>query len=193
MDNDIPVRTSPLTLEAVVSLLDEAHDEKVRAIWAVLEREFGLQAIYSAPYPHFSYHGAKDFDDAQVEVLLERVAREYPPFKVYTAGLGLFLRPKPVLYLPVVRSAAVSRVHRALWPALNTIATEPNEHYQPDYWLPHISLTHGDLRSEMLPGVVRLLGEFDLRWEIEVNTLALVYTAGVDQGLKLDVSFSGAG
>ena len=174
-------------IEAVVSLLDLKHDEKVRDIWAALEREFGLRSIYSAPFPHFSYHGANDFDDEGVHALLERVAQEGHPFHVRTAGLGIFPGPKPIVYIPVARSPKLVHYHCRLYSALCDLATKPNPLYHPERWLPHITLAHGDLTAEMLPDVVRFLNEDTFAWTMAVDNFSLVYTEGVDQGLSFRI------
>jgi 2'-5' RNA ligase len=175
------------SIEAVVSFLDEAHDEKVRGLWARLEENFGLQGIYSAPFPHFSYHGAKAYDKECVENLLECVSKDSAPFVVRSTGLGLFHGEKPVLFIPVVRSAQVDGYHQKFWLELADTATKPNPHYQPDRWLPHITLAYGDLTEEVLPEVIRFLSEQNFNWEIPIDNLALVYAAGQDQGVKCRV------
>ena len=174
-------------VEAVVSLLDAKHDEKVREIWAALEREFGLRSIYGAPFPHFSYHGANDFDDAAVQSLLERVASESHPFHVRTTGLGIFPGPKPVLYIPVVRSPRLVQYHCSLFSDLCELAVKPNPHYHPERWMPHITLAQGDLTPELLPEVVRFLGQQTFNWTVTVDNFSLVYTEGIDQGLSFRV------
>ena len=174
-------------IEAVVSLLDVKHDEKVREVWAALEREFGLRTIYSAPYPHFSYHGANDFNDERVRHLLEQVASEGSPFHVRTVGLGVFPGPKPVLYLLVVRGPKLVHYHSRFYPVLTELAKKPNPYYHPERWVPHISLAHGDLTPELLPDVMRFLGEETFNWTITIDNFALVYTEGVDQGLSFRI------
>ena len=174
-------------IEAVVSLLDVKHDEQVREVWAGLEREFGLCSIYSAPFPHFSYHGANDFDDERVRSLLERVAAQGQPFHIRTAGLGIFPGPKPILYIPVVRSPQLVHYHCTLFGDLSDLAKKPNPLYHPERWLPHITLAHGDLTPELLPEVVSFLNQWTFNWTVTIDNFSLVYTEGVDQGLSFRV------
>lgn len=183
-------RVSPPELEAVVSLLDEKHDAQVRQVWAELERHFGLQGIYGAPYPHFSYHSAQDYPDDEVEALLKQVAAETQPFKVRSAGLGVFSGPKPIVYVPIVRNPALEACHKALYGPLAKLGTNENTHYHPDSWLPHVTLAYGDLDPKVLPEVMKFLGERSFNWEIMVQNLALVYTRGQDQGIARQVDFA---
>ncbi|HEX7021374.1 MAG TPA: 2'-5' RNA ligase family protein [Trueperaceae bacterium] len=180
-----------LGLEAVVSLLDEEHDAKVRALWAELEREFGLQGIYGAPYPHISYHGAREYPDAQVKSLLEKLAPKVSPFCIRTAGLGIFTGERPVLYVPVNRNRQLATYFEMLFPSLTALARNENRHYRAERWMPHITLAYGDLTHDVLPDVIRYLSERTYSWEIRIDNSALVYINEQEQGLKFRVPFAG--
>ena len=91
-ENTVP-NSKPVSVEAVVSLLDDEHDARVRGLWKSLEERFGLQGIYSTPYPHFSYHSAERYDSVQAEMFLKREAASLEPFQVGgQRGWGLFPR-----------------------------------------------------------------------------------------------------
>ena len=180
-------------LEAVVSFLDATHDARVRELWAELETRFGLRGIYSAPFPHLSYHGARNFDDEKVEVLLAQTAAGLEPLTVRTAGLGLFTGEKPVLYLPVVKTPALMTLHSKLLDALSPLATGENPHYLPERWTPHITLAYGDLTHARVGSVLQRLSERSFDWELTLDNLALVYTEGQDQGVAFRAEFGGAG
>ncbi|MDZ7705198.1 MAG: 2'-5' RNA ligase family protein [Trueperaceae bacterium] len=176
-------------IEAVISFLDDEHDERVRTLWAALEDNFGLQGIYGTPFPHFSYHGAEGYEQTYVRRLLEQVAHETEPFVVHTSGFGVFTGPAPVLYLPVVRAPALATCHQALWAGLSSLAENPNVYYHPTYWVPHITLAYSDLTYELLPQVIRFLSEQDTNWDLEVANLSLAYVEGPDQGIRFTLPF----
>jgi 2'-5' RNA ligase len=105
-------------MHGVVSLLDSTHYEQVERLWAELEARFGVRGVYMTPYPHVSYHVAAAYDLARLEPILRALAGETAPFRVRTAGLGVFTGAQPVLYLPVVRTVPLSHLHARLWEAL---------------------------------------------------------------------------
>ncbi len=174
---------SSVSLQAVVSLLDKVHDRQVRELWALLEHNFGLTGIYAEPYPHISYHIAQGYDEG-LEQMLKHFASTKTTFRVRTSGLGIFSGEKPILYLPVIRSSSLNHFHQQLWSKLAKLAKEPNIYYQPSRWLPHITLAHGDLSHELLPKLMNFLSKQTFDWEINIDNLALVYTAAQDQGLQ---------
>ncbi len=106
---------------AVVSLLDDQHDRPVRDLWDELKRDFGVRRVTAiVPYPHVTYQGAEDYDLNRLDTALRGVAAATAPFTISTTGLDIFTGPQPVLYLAVVRSAALTTVHTALWDAFGT-------------------------------------------------------------------------
>ena len=171
------------SIQAVVSLLDDDTSKRVSNIWAELESEFGLQKIYAAPFPHFSYHVSERYDD-DIEERLARIAANTAPYSVRISGLGVFAAPRPIIYLSLVRSTLLSQCHQALWSDLSEHAYSTNLHYHPEAWVPHITLAQGDLTKEQMPDVLRYLSQMTFDWVIEVNNLALVFAEGLEQGIK---------
>ena len=180
-------------MHGVVSLLDDEHYALVENIWAELERDFGVRGIYVTPFPHFSYQVAEGYDVESVEAVLRETASETAPFKISTAGLGIFNVTHPVLYIPVVRSPALSAFHARLWRSILRVADSPaTRFYQPELWVPHITLAHGDLDYLQLSAIVRAFSERQFHWEINVNNLSMIYDTGTEQGLRCRFNFNGA-
>ncbi len=170
---------------AVVSLLDEKHYRLVEQIWDDLRLRCGVHGIYATPFPHFSYHVAPGYDMKRLETLLRRTARSVEPFRVRTAGLGIFAGPSPVVHIPVVRDPALTRLQQKLWPRIDRMAAHSLAYYHPDQWVPHITLGHGDLGPSNLAGVVEHLGAGTYSWEILIDNLAVISSTGTLDGLHM--------
>ncbi|HWI60259.1 MAG TPA: 2'-5' RNA ligase family protein [Symbiobacteriaceae bacterium] len=174
-------------LYAVVSLLDAPSYGLVEQLWSELRQRCGIAGIYKTPFPHFSYHVAAEYDMNRLESRLRTLARRMAPFRVCTSGLGIFTGASPVVYVPVVRSPQLCRVHQQLWPALGKLSAGALDYYAPERWLPHITLGHGDISPETLPDVVRELARRDFHWTIEVDNFAVISSSGTAEGLHLRV------
>src|SRR5712691_6731205 len=171
-------------MHGIVSLLDSKQNQLVEEIWAELEREFSVQGVYITPYPHFSYHVAQAYDIDKIEPVLQRITSNITTFNVKTGGLGVFTGTSPVLYIPVVRSLELTQLHEELWQEISPVSSGVQEYYNPDQWMPHITIGFGDISKDKLSQMISLLAERDFNWEITVNNIALIYDTGTKQEMK---------
>jgi 2'-5' RNA ligase len=148
-----------------------------------LARNFNVRSKATTPYPHFSYQVAESYDLDALEPVLRRFAENSGGFRVRTTGLGLFTGPKPVLYVPVVRSTALTRFQRELWPELAKVAQGVSDYYHPENWIPHITLAMNNLDGDNLPEITRWLSHRDFNWEIDITNLALIHDTDTSQEL----------
>jgi hypothetical protein len=179
-------------MEGLVTLLDPEHDALVRGLWQELEEALGLRGVWLTPFPHFSYQVAKSYDPPRLEASARALAATADPFEVGVAGLALFTGPAPVLYLPVVRTAALSAWHQRVWEACLPAAREPLVYYHPDNWMPHITIGFGDLDADRAAKAVRLLAGRAFDWRLVVDNLAVGTDDGSAQALKWRLPFGAA-
>jgi 2'-5' RNA ligase len=171
-------------MHGIVSLLDNDHNQLIEEIWAELEREFSVHGVYITPYPHLSYHVAQAYDIDKIELVLQRITSNITTFNVKTSGLGVFTGTSPVLYIPVVRSLELTQLHEELWQEISPVSSGVQEYYNPDQWMPHITIGFGDISKDKLLQMIPLLAERDFNWEITVNNIALIYDTGTKQEMK---------
>src|SRR5271156_3507392 len=98
-------------MQGIVSLLDGEARDRIEQLWEELRRDFGVRGIHTKRFPHFSYHVADEYDLAQLRPRLEQLAGSTRIFSAQASGIGIFTRKEPVIYLPVVRSSDLQRVH----------------------------------------------------------------------------------
>jgi 2'-5' RNA ligase len=173
-------------MEGIIALLDVPHSQQVKDLWGELEARFGLRGVLAFPYPHVSFQLSEGYSFATIQDRLCAIAGRFQPMQVYTAGLSLFIKPAPVLYIPVVRSTMLDRMHRLLWQAFPPLQGDGG-YYSHNHWMPHITLAVGDLKVEMLPGVIELLSTRDFHWEISLDNLT--FAEQTPQGLAVQHSW----
>src|SRR6266699_4694566 len=137
-------------MHGVVSLLDYKHHQLVKDLWAELAREFAVSKVFGAPEPHFSYQVARYYNVKSLEPVLRRFAASKTSFQVRAGGLGIFTGPRPVLYIPVVRSPELMQFHEALWQEISSAGSGIEDYYHPAHWVPHITLGIGDMKKDKL-------------------------------------------
>jgi hypothetical protein len=168
-------------LYGIVSVLDDEHQNAVWNIWGEIEREFGV-SISATHVPHFSYHVAKTYGD-NLHGMLESIAGETPPVQTSSGILGIFNAPPPLFFLPLVRTDALSALHRRLWAQLDPIATGVFDRYAPEVWMATVNLApdiERDLSAELLPYLLKR----DLHWQITVDNVCLLHDTGERQVLE---------
>ncbi|MEO5930865.1 MAG: 2'-5' RNA ligase family protein, partial [Candidatus Kapaibacterium sp.] len=153
-------------MNAVITLLDEETQHRLRTIWSSLRKDVGGTGVATTPFPHFSYQIAERYEVDSVSAVLERVAARQRPFTVRTAGLGIFTGPVPVLFLSLVKSIELIRLHEEIWEELRGDGTDISDLYRPDRWAPHVTLFQGSPDNQRLPDIVKALSGDDFAGEI---------------------------
>ena len=176
-------------LKAVVSLLDEEHTRRVQHLWKELETRFGVEGTFRTPVPHFSYQVAAAYDLATLSDVISRAVRNQPPFSVTTSGLGIFTGAHPTLYVPVIRTAALSAFHERITPGLAQIATDLRPLYTPLYWAPHITLALAEVAPRTIAEILQRFSRRDFTWEIIIDNVALICDTCGEQGVKMRFDF----
>ena len=160
-------------MHGVVSLLDEKNSQTVRSLSEKLEETFGVHPRYKTPAPHFSYLVAAEYDFLKLEDSLQKFAQKSRKFRVHAGGLGLFTGSNPVLYIPVVRTAELSRFHSSLSKSIQSVASGVARYYGPESWVPHITLAQGGVNERTLRRVIGGLSRKRLELNIAVDNLAV--------------------
>ena len=171
-------------------MLDPASTDRVNAICAELRDNFGLRGVDAFPYPHISFCFLNGYTQATVEHRLHDTVSRFKPFIVKTAGIGIFLKPNPVLFISVVRGTALERLYRLInrvFPPLDGDAG----FYTADHWMPHVTLAVGDLTTELLPDIIRLLSDREFHWDITLDNLAFASETDASFAVQCSCSFGG--
>jgi 2'-5' RNA ligase len=160
------------SVPGVIALLPEPFAGRVDTIWRGMTREFGVPRGYPGAVPHVSFHIGTHDVDAGAEAVVERVARETEPFRVYSAGLGVF--PGPVVHLTVARAPAAAELAVRLERELAAAGFPSSDAYfTPERWMPHITIAHRNLDGVALGPLLAWLAGQDVTWEIPIESLSL--------------------
>jgi len=159
-------------------LLDAEHSDKLNTVILQLEKEFGMRQVQSTPFPHLTWLTVNDGSLPRLQDTLGHACGTCRRFHITTSGLGIFTGEKPVLYVPVVRNHAVSRFHRQLHAGVSQVCQEIGPYYNPDTWMPHLSLALGDTTPELVTQAALFLNNQNFNWKIELDNLTLLTKHG---------------
>lgn len=170
-------------MQAIATLLNQVADEHTRSMWNELEHVCGLSGIRLTPTPHFTWFGADSFDLAEVRKEFENLSQDLRTIYVNTVGLGIFPTEKPVLYLPIIKNRALLDMQEKIWKRLHLHGTNVPDLYNPELWIPHVTLAHYDLTKETITCAIDSLLDLSLNFKIVVNNLALIYATNESAGI----------
>jgi 2'-5' RNA ligase len=174
----------------IVTLLDPPHDAAIRSLWDEFQAQFGLQGVAMTPFPHFSYHVADQYDIPRLRETIASYTAQITTFSVQTTGLALFTGAQPVLYIPLVCSQALLDFHADVWRICETcVVAGSHPYYQPNSWVPHITVAQSDIQPRHIPDVMRLLCERNFAWDISADNLSFLVDRQDGQPHQLEETY----
>jgi 2'-5' RNA ligase len=161
-------------MEGVVTILQEPHASLVKQVWHDLSEYCDVKGIQSFPTPHFSWHIAQAYNRVSLWEALMAFCKHAQPFSVRAGGLGIFNGEKVVVHIPLVKDSFLLDFHRSVWNLCESTANQSFPYYEPDRWMPHITLAIEDVFPENIGCVMERLLPKDFTWEFNITNLALI-------------------
>jgi len=158
---------------AMISKLDPESSGTVTDLWRKLCKACGLTAIYDLPLPHLTWMVAEELDIQKSAPILARISETTAPLTLHTFGLGVFTGKKPVLYLPLVKSIEMIKLHEKIWNQISPFSKDQKLYYSPRLWVPHITLALNDLNEDTLACAINTIGFDAIELFIQISDLAI--------------------
>ena len=177
--------------DCVVVLLDAESAAAVARLWAELEARWGVLPPRPNEPPHLTLAVLRgSYEPAAMRSALEEVTHAWAPFRVTSAGYGLFVghgadRPA-VLQLPFTRTPRLSALHEAVVCKVAELGLVVEGQYQPEHWRPHVTLADLGSPSQLVGEVTTwLVAEGPRHTTAVVDNLSLVTASGIDHCVLL--------
>jgi 2'-5' RNA ligase len=159
---------------AIISELDSQSSDVVKELWSRLCEACGLKAIYNLPTPHFTWFVAETLDVQAVEVIVADLSSRSRELTTYVFGFGIFSGERPVFYLPLVKSQAMTDLHNEIWSQVISYSQRPTRYYSPNFWLPHITLAINDITKESLACALESVAFDHVEMKVSADNLIVV-------------------
>jgi 2'-5' RNA ligase len=174
---------------AITSLLDAKHADLVNNIIFDFEKEFGLRQVQATPQPHITFLIAETYNVTLLKSYLLRLCYSVQPIHAYTTGIGVFPGEHPVIYIPVLRTQPLNKLHSQLYNDISKMSMEVGPFSKPKVWLPHISLAVGDTTPDMLTPIFKYLAQYSFDWEILLDNLNIFQESIAGGSFEMESSF----
>ena len=176
-------------MQAIATLLSRNSDEKTKKMWQDLEESCGVSGIKIPQDPHFSWFVAEKFDEPEVKSEFLNLSQQLTEFEISTNGIGLFTGEKPILYIPIVKTRKLLELHEKIWSLLSPMGVKLSAFYQPEHWIPHITMTSDDASLANITCIIETIMPLALTMTIPVNNLALIYSEEKSAGISFVQEF----
>lgn len=177
---------------SIISTLDPEADSKVNQLRAwLIDRNPSLGNTLLLD-PHVSWLGAEEMDVRTVGEMLTRMAHTLSPLYLVTTGFGVFSGRNPVLYLPIVKTTELAKLHASLWDLLSSEVKVSNLMFRPEQWLPHITVLYlGEQENESLGRTMADLIKMEFYLHFTIDHFRIAYIEGDHYGQKSVHRFNG--
>lgn len=174
---------------AIATLFDMEENAEVKHLWQLLNRTCKLNDIFSTPLPHMTWFGAEELDEVEIVYDIEKSIVGIEPFKVSCSGYGVFTGAKPVIYLSLIKSEKLLRIHKEIWEATYPKLKSPYELYNPEKWIPHITLAYGDVNVNNVGCAIRSILEMESKVQFLIDNVSLIFNKNENIGIykKIDL------
>lgn len=173
----------------LATLLTGQGKQKVLEFWNVFEEEYNSVGVQSFDYPNLGFQGGSCEDINSLIEDLKVLCKKVRSFEFETQGIGYFVDTSNVVYLSVDKKHNLKELHNDLNILMKRHCDKTFKLYEPDNWVPHITLAMQDLSDEDL-------NEFKSEYTSlqnftqEINNIALVEfktNGNVDLLEKIDI------
>jgi len=162
-------------MDAVVSLIDTSNSFQANDFNKWVD-EFGITLNNPERFPlHLTWHAADQYNLLSLANVLSHLAVKGDPFKVRTAGFGIFTGKMPVFYITLVKTRFLMEFHEEIWRSVSNYAIKSQVHFAPENWVPHITLNTIEVISKEIIRKLQSVTFREMEYEIVINNIALIY------------------
>ncbi len=172
---------------AIASLVSLNTGPRSKALWDSIEDRCSAFGYTRTRIPHFSWQVAKDYDLQSMLPTMEDLVSTWKEFSINTAGLGLFTGEYPVLYLPIIKTQNLLEKHKELWNLCSSFGTEISSMYEPENWLPHITLVHQGFSLDSVTCIIKDLYLQKISFEFLVKKIEIIFQENGNEGIKAEI------
>jgi len=121
---------------------ENEFEEKVRSLWADLE-EAGVPSILKkiGSRPHLSLLILDKCNVKHLAGIIEHGIKGYCKFPITFPAISVILGNQQTVFLNPIFTFELSAIHKGLFTLLDESGYSVREHYEPNNWLPHCSIS----------------------------------------------------
>lgn len=156
---------------------DEILDQMPEGRDLILSRKQDLELV------HLSWIVSNGVNLKPLSDMMKKVALSTDSFDARSGGIGIFPGLEPALTLLLARNKQVCELQSILWDKCRPFMTGINDHYAPDFWIPHVTLYYQQGKPEELCDLLGKIVHNEIIFNISITNLSLIYLDYDNAGL----------
>lgn len=169
------------TKVGVVSVLEGDAYKDTKRTWRLFEKEYNCKAIQNFAHPHLSFQAGICEDIKIIDASLKKLSAKIKPFFVWIEGINTFEEPDRAIFMEVVKTRTLQRIHQSLDALLRKYCSQTFELYSPQSWHPHVTLACEDLSPSSFHKAKKDLENYRPRYKLKLHNICLVKWYGKDR------------
>lgn len=141
-------------------------------------------------YPHITWHSAENYQQNILKLKIQELSKSWEATKIRVTGIGMFTGKTQVLYLPVIKTSSLVQMHKHIFKVSEPIAKLPSLYFQPEIWIPHVTIISNPNEQRSIPDAIHVLSEMKVDFEVEITNLALGKYTGDTAEILFEFPFS---
>jgi 2'-5' RNA ligase len=137
-------------------------------------REITTPGQFKISRPHLSFQGGICQDIRIIDASLKQLSAKIRPFLVWIEGLNTFQEPDRVIFMEVVRTRTLQRIHQSIDALLRKHCSQTFELCSPQSWHPHVTLACEDLSPSSFRKAKKDLENYRPRYKLKLHNICLV-------------------
>lgn len=132
----------------IVAIVKDELKNEILKLWSIAEKKYNSKDVQSFDHPNLGFQGGQCENISSLKRDMLDLSSTIAPFEIVVNGFGYFEHPTNVIYLKVIKTEKLKRLHKNINDLLSEHCSNIFEFYTPENWIPHITVAMNDLTNE---------------------------------------------
>jgi 2'-5' RNA ligase len=178
---------------AIATLLSQDVARPGLKLEQVFDHIYKVAHVIPPNLLHVSWFVTPELNMQGLEDEMNSLVKNWKSFSFKTKGLGLFNQKPIVIYLPIIRTLEITKMHGAIWDLLTPHTRQAVQNYSPERWIPHITIGYGEITNTRIASAFSQLVSEPLIFNSSMENISLIYNIDGDSGVTFRAPLSGPG
>jgi len=156
----------------ILSILENKQYKEVKKLWKLFEKKYNSTGVQSFNHPNITFQCGKTSNIKQLTNDFQGIISAIKPYEINVSEIGHF--NKEAIYLKVKNSNNLLNINKLINRFLKNYCKELFENYNPQNWVPHITLAMNDLTNKNFENAWHELSNITIEFKQTLHNICIV-------------------